>query len=278
MVDPDTLHRSSDRIIEGIRGLCEKLDGRARPALMAHTARSCRSAAHEPRCIVRPGCAGRCRGSGMFEARGRAAPPRAAATATAAKPAPADGGIDWSAHRATPRSTPPSPAHERSASRCSSTGARSGARRATSCRRRCSTGRTSSSARAPSSPSTSTATSPARRSSAPASPCAATRPWCCSTRSGRELTRLPGEVDAQQVQRAARPRPDGARPASEVLALARTGGQGLSEADWRLLAFYSWETDQQQLVGKAARRRCCASWPPPARPSPAGRDARCACA
>jgi iron complex transport system substrate-binding protein len=27
MVDPDTLHRSSDRITEGIRGLCEKLDG-----------------------------------------------------------------------------------------------------------------------------------------------------------------------------------------------------------------------------------------------------------
>jgi iron complex transport system substrate-binding protein len=27
VVDPDTLHRSSDRIPEGIRGLCEKLDG-----------------------------------------------------------------------------------------------------------------------------------------------------------------------------------------------------------------------------------------------------------
>jgi iron complex transport system substrate-binding protein len=27
VVDPDTLHRSSDRITEGIRGLCEKLDG-----------------------------------------------------------------------------------------------------------------------------------------------------------------------------------------------------------------------------------------------------------
>ena len=35
-----------------------------------------------------------------------------------------------------------------------------------------------------------------------------------------------------------------------VLAQARAGGQGLSANDWRLLAFYSWETDEQQLVAK----------------------------
>jgi hypothetical protein len=38
------------------------------------------------------------------------------------------------------------------------------------------------------------------------------------------------------------------RSAKAVLALARTGGAGLSADDWKLLAFYSWETDQQQLT------------------------------
>src|SRR5439155_9647760 len=40
------------------------------------------------------------------------------------------------------------------------------------------------------------------------------------------------------------------RPVKEVLAQAKTGGQGLNANDWRLLAFYSWDTDQQQLVPK----------------------------
>lgn len=69
-------------------------------------------------------------------------------------------------------------------------------------------------------------------------------------RDGRELTRLPGEVDAQQYNELLGLALTAQRPASELLALARSGGQGLSEADWRLLAWYSWETDQQQLVGK----------------------------
>lgn len=69
-------------------------------------------------------------------------------------------------------------------------------------------------------------------------------------RDGRELTRLPGEVDAQLYNEVLALALTAQRPAKELLAVARTGGQGLADADWRLLAWYSWETDQQQLVGK----------------------------
>ncbi len=69
-------------------------------------------------------------------------------------------------------------------------------------------------------------------------------------RDGRELTRLPGEVDAQQYNEVLTLALSAQRPAKELLAAARAGGQGLGDADWRLLAWYSWETDQQQLVGK----------------------------
>lgn len=69
-------------------------------------------------------------------------------------------------------------------------------------------------------------------------------------RDGRELTRLPGEVDAEQFNEVLALALKAQRPASELLGAARAGGQGLSDADWRLLAWYSWETDQQQLLGK----------------------------
>lgn len=69
-------------------------------------------------------------------------------------------------------------------------------------------------------------------------------------RDGRELTRLPGEVDPQQYNEVLALALSAQRPAKELLAAARAGGQGLADADWRLLAWYSWETDQQQLVGK----------------------------
>jgi len=70
------------------------------------------------------------------------------------------------------------------------------------------------------------------------------------TREGRELTRLPGEVDAAQYNEVLALALAAQRPAKELLAAARAGGQGLADADWRLLAWYSWETDQQQLVGE----------------------------
>ena len=68
---------------------------------------------------------------------------------------------------------------------------------------------------------------------------------------GHEMTRLPGEVDAQQITQVLTLGMNAQRPVKAVLADARAGGQGLSGNDWKLLAFYSWETDeQQQLVPK----------------------------
>ena len=69
---------------------------------------------------------------------------------------------------------------------------------------------------------------------------------------GGELTRLPGEVDAAQYTEVLTLGMSAQRPVKEVLAQARSGGQGLTGNDWRLLAFYSWETDEKQLVATDA--------------------------
>jgi thiol-disulfide isomerase/thioredoxin len=67
---------------------------------------------------------------------------------------------------------------------------------------------------------------------------------------GREITRVPGEVDAPQALAVLQLGLAGGRPVRAVLddALA---GKTLPAGDWRLLAFYSWETDESQLVPKA---------------------------
>jgi thioredoxin-like negative regulator of GroEL len=64
---------------------------------------------------------------------------------------------------------------------------------------------------------------------------------------GTEITRLPGEVDAAQVMAVLHLGLADGRPAGAVLADA-LAGRALGANDWRLLAYYSWETDQQQLV------------------------------
>jgi thioredoxin-like negative regulator of GroEL len=66
---------------------------------------------------------------------------------------------------------------------------------------------------------------------------------------GSEITRLPGEVDAQQVLALMQLGMAGGRPVKAVLADA-LAGKPLSANEWRLLAFYSWETDEAQLVPK----------------------------
>jgi thioredoxin-related protein len=66
---------------------------------------------------------------------------------------------------------------------------------------------------------------------------------------GTEMTRLPGEVDAQRYTEVLTLGMNAQRPVKDVLAQAKAGGQGLNANDWRLLAFYSWDTDQQ-LVPK----------------------------
>ena len=67
-------------------------------------------------------------------------------------------------------------------------------------------------------------------------------------KNGNELTRLPGEVDAEQYTRLVTLGINAQKPVKEVLAAALDGGKGLGADDWRLLAFYSWETDEQRLV------------------------------
>lgn len=64
---------------------------------------------------------------------------------------------------------------------------------------------------------------------------------------GSELTRLPGEIDASQVMQVLELGLAGGRAVKSVLADA-LAGRLLSANEWRLLAFYSWDTDAQQLV------------------------------
>ena len=66
---------------------------------------------------------------------------------------------------------------------------------------------------------------------------------------GTELTRLPGEVEAERYTQVLTLGMNAQRPVKEVLAQVKTDAKGLSANDWRLLAFYSWDTDQQ-LVPK----------------------------
>ena len=67
---------------------------------------------------------------------------------------------------------------------------------------------------------------------------------------GQELTRLPGEVDAPQVMAVLQSALAGGRPIKAVLADA-LAGKTLPANDWRMLAFYGWETSEEQLVPKA---------------------------
>ncbi|MBL8332905.1 MAG: thioredoxin family protein [Rubrivivax sp.] len=70
--------------------------------------------------------------------------------------------------------------------------------------------------------------------------------------SGAEITRLPGEADAAQIMAALQAGLAGGRPIQSVLADAR-GGKALTANEWRMLAFYSWETDEAQLVPEPQR-------------------------
>ncbi|MDH5539099.1 MAG: thioredoxin fold domain-containing protein [Rhizobacter sp.] len=72
---------------------------------------------------------------------------------------------------------------------------------------------------------------------------------------GAELTRLPGEVDGEQYAQVLTLGMNAQRPVKAVLADVQAGaGRAgvLTPNDWKLLAFYSWETDEQQLVAKDA--------------------------
>ena len=70
------------------------------------------------------------------------------------------------------------------------------------------------------------------------------------TPQGQEVTRLPGEVEPVRYTQVLTLGMNAARPVSAVLADALAKPATLSANDWRLLAFYSWDTDHQQLIAK----------------------------
>jgi len=76
--------------------------------------------------------------------------------------------------------------------------------------------------------------------------------------AGAELTRLPGEADAPQVMQVLQLGLAGGRPVKTVLAEARSGGK-LASNEWSMLAFYSWETDEDQVAGTADRAKVLAT-------------------
>ena len=69
----------------------------------------------------------------------------------------------------------------------------------------------------------------------------------------KEITRLPGEVDAAQVMQLLQLGMASGRPLAAVLADARAG-RPLSGGEWRLLAFYAWDTDEGAQAVPAAER------------------------
>ncbi|MFA6310819.1 MAG: thioredoxin fold domain-containing protein [Sterolibacterium sp.] len=66
--------------------------------------------------------------------------------------------------------------------------------------------------------------------------------------SGEEITRLPGEVDAERYMQVLSIGINATRPIKELLQSALADAPALSNDDWRLLAYYSWDTDEQQLL------------------------------
>ena len=70
---------------------------------------------------------------------------------------------------------------------------------------------------------------------------------------GAEMTRLPGEVDAAQYTQLLNLGMNAQRPVKAMLASAQDPATAtqLSANDWKLLAFYSWETDEHQVAPSA---------------------------
>jgi thiol-disulfide isomerase/thioredoxin len=85
---------------------------------------------------------------------------------------------------------------------------------------------------------------------------------------GTEITRLPGGVDVARYARILDVALADARPVSAILAAARSG-EPVTSNDWKLLAFYSWGTDNGHVLPadqalatfRALARRCPAELP-----------------
>jgi thiol-disulfide isomerase/thioredoxin len=85
---------------------------------------------------------------------------------------------------------------------------------------------------------------------------------------GTEITRLPGGVDVDRYAKILDVALAGARPVSDILAAARSGG-AVTSNDWKLLAYYSWSTDAGRVLPadrhlatfRALANRCPAELP-----------------
>ena len=85
---------------------------------------------------------------------------------------------------------------------------------------------------------------------------------------GTEITRLPGGVDVARYARILDVALADARPVSDILAAARKG-EAVTANDWKLLAYYSWGTDngrivpteQQRSTFRALSERCPSEMP-----------------
>jgi thioredoxin-related protein len=69
---------------------------------------------------------------------------------------------------------------------------------------------------------------------------------------GREITRLPGEVEPARYMRLLSLGLKATRPVKQLMAAALSG-ETLSLEDWDLLTYYSWDTDQDKLVAENER-------------------------
>ena len=86
---------------------------------------------------------------------------------------------------------------------------------------------------------------------------------------GTEITRLPGTVDVQRYATILDVALADAKPVASILQAATTGGD-VTANDWRLLAYYSWATDNGRILPAEGRaltfRRLAARCPPELQP------------
>ncbi|MBI3230191.1 MAG: thioredoxin family protein [Burkholderiales bacterium] len=67
---------------------------------------------------------------------------------------------------------------------------------------------------------------------------------------GSEVTRLPGEVDAARYLQVLTLGMSASHSVQDLLQLAASDASKLSADDWRLLSFYTWDAQEQQLVAE----------------------------
>ena len=70
---------------------------------------------------------------------------------------------------------------------------------------------------------------------------------------GTEITRLPGGVDVARYATILDVALAGARPVADLVRMA-AAGETLQPDDWRLLAYYSWATDNGRIIAESAQR------------------------